>query len=35
MSSPAIAMMIVAMIAVWGGLLAAVAWAATHPEKPE
>lgn len=35
MSTPAIVMMVVSMAAVWGGLLAAVAWAATHPEKPE
>ena len=35
MSTPAIVMMIVSMVAVWGGVVAAMTWAATHPEKPE
>ncbi len=35
MTGTAIGMMIVAMVTVWGGLVAAVVWAATHPEKPE
>lgn len=35
MSSPAVIMMVVSMVAVWGGLAAAVAWVMTHPEKPE
>lgn len=35
MSSTAVIMMVISMVAVWGGLLAAVTWAATHPEKPE
>ncbi|SDB90388.1 Putative methionine and alanine importer, small subunit [Raineyella antarctica] len=35
MSTTATIMMVISMIAVWGSLLASVAWAATHPEKPE
>lgn len=35
MTTAAITMMIVAMVTVWGGLAAALGWAATHPEKPE
>lgn len=35
MSATATIMMVISMVGVWGSLLAAVAWAATHPEKPE
>jgi hypothetical protein len=35
MSVPAIVMMIVAILTVWGGLVAAVVNLARHPEVPE
>lgn len=35
MTTTALVMMILAMVTVWGGLAAALTWAATHPEKPE
>lgn len=35
MSTAAIIMMIVAMVTIWGGLAASVAWAAMHRESPE
>ena len=35
MSIPAILMMIVAIVTVWGGLVAAVVNLRSHPEAPE
>lgn len=35
MSTSAIVMMIVAMITIWGGLLAAIIHLVRHPEEPD
>lgn len=35
MSAPAIAMLIIAIVVVWGGLVAAIFALSRHPEEPD